>query len=185
MGSSKQLLDFGGRPMLMGVVDALRGGGVSQITIVVNEVVEAQLHAALPDGLRVVRNDDPASTMIDSIRLGVSACEREVEPSPAGYLVCPCDAAGLLASDVRRCTEAFHQAPDHIIIATYGGRRGHPLVFPAGLIDAVRSPECDAGLNQLARNRADLVREVPCESPGTIANVNTPADYERVRRAKD
>jgi molybdenum cofactor cytidylyltransferase len=115
--------------------------------------------------------------MIDSIRIGLKNADHD---DVAGYLVCPCDAAGLAAADVRRCLDAFAETADHIVIATHGGRRGHPILFPASLASAVHSPECDAGLNRLARNRPQLVREVSCESCGTVANVNTREDYERL-----
>jgi molybdenum cofactor cytidylyltransferase len=181
MGAAKQLLDVNGRPMLLGVVDALLGGEVTQVTVVVNAEVDARLSDGLPDRVRVVRNDNRASTMIDSVRIGLAMSQRD-NPRPIAYLVCPCDAAGITAADVGRCVGAFIEAPHRIVVATYAGRRGHPMIFPASLADAVQSPECDAGLNHLARNRPELVREVACESPGTVANVNTPADYERIRR---
>jgi len=161
--------------MLLGVVEALVGGGASHVVVIANAAVRDQL-PPLPPLVGLALNDDPQTNMIDSIRIGLHAS------SPAdGYLVCPCDAARITAADVRRCLEAFAEAPDRIIIATHAARRGHPMIFPAALAAAVHSRECETGLNQLARNRPQLVREVPCDSPGTIANVNTPADYERLR----
>lgn len=182
MGTPKQLLDVNGRPMLMAIVSALLDGGVTQITVVVNAQMEPRLAGLLPKHVRVVCNADRASEMIDSVRLGMDA--ESGAAAPTGYLVCPCDAAGIAAADVRRCVESFAEVPDRIVVAKYAGKRGHPTIFPASLAGAVRSSECDVGLNQLARNRPDLVREVACESPGTIANINTPADYERMIRTE-
>jgi molybdenum cofactor cytidylyltransferase len=178
MGTSKALLNVGGRPMLVGIVAVLIEGGVGNVTVVLNEELDRRLSGLLPsDRVRSVRNDDRTTTMIDSVRIGLSAAEGG-GASPSGYLVCPCDAAGLTTADVRRCVDAFTETPDRIIVATHAGRRGHPILFPASLAEAVRSAECNAGLNHLVRNRPELVREVACESPGTVANVNTPADYE-------
>jgi molybdenum cofactor cytidylyltransferase len=163
-------------------VEALIAAGVRDVTVVLNEELDRRLGEMLPPhGVRIVRNDDRATTMIDSVRIGMSAAQSD-DASPGGYLVCPCDAAGLTAADVRRCVDAFREAPDRIVVATYAGRRGHPILFPASLAKVVRSAECNAGLNHLVRNRPELVREVACESPGTVANVNTPADYERLNR---
>ena len=181
MGTSKQLLDVGGRPMVLGVIDALLAGGVSRVILVVNAEVEARFRGGLPAQVLLARNDDRDSGMIESIRIGLVAAERD-DPPPTGYLVCPCDAAGLTASDVRRCIAAFAESPERIIVATFAARRGHPVIFPASLAEVVRSAECDGGLNHLVRNRAGNVGEVACESLGTVANVNTPADYERLNR---
>jgi molybdenum cofactor cytidylyltransferase len=174
MGTAKALLPIDGRPMLLHILDALRAGGAHRIALVTN----SDLHAALPDlpqGIHLVINNDPATEMIDSIRLGLETLHRWQPPS--GFLVCPCDAAGVTSDDVRRCIVAFNETPDRIIIAGHAGRRGHPLIFPAAMAGTVLSTECDGGLNHLARNRPDQVRLVECASPGTISNVNTPDDY--------
>ncbi len=176
MGAPKQLLPVRDKPMLLGVVDALLAGGCDAVVIVAHSDVRNALPPLSDPRVRFALNDDASSEMIDSVRIGLSA-----EHHAGGYLVCPCDAAGITPDDVRRCVEAFRDTPDRIVIATHGGRKGHPMIYPGSLAGVVNSPECDTGLNRLARNRPQLVRLVACDSPGTIANVNTPADYERVR----
>lgn len=176
MGTMKQLLPINGVPMVVQVIEALLGGGVDEVILVAHEALRTALRD-LPPSVRVVANDDPDTAMIDSVRIGTAAAGEH----PAGLLVCPADAAGLAAHDVRRCIDAFRAAPDQIIIATYHNRRGHPLIFPISLAAAVQSSECDTGLNQLARNRPALVHTVECDSPGAIANVNTPTDYRRLQ----
>jgi len=175
MGTPKQLLDVDGRPMLLGVIDALLTGGISSITLVASTALREAL-PPLPPGVAVAANDDPRTEMIDSIRIGLAA-----SPVVDGYLVCPSDAARLAASDVRRCIDAFAKSPNAIVIARHNGRGGHPIIIPASLRDAVQSSECDAGLNQLARNRPQRVQHAECDSPGTVANVNTPDDYEGLK----
>jgi CTP:molybdopterin cytidylyltransferase MocA len=179
MGRPKPLLEVEGRPMLLGVLYALLEGGVAGVTVVAGRDLQPHF-AQMPAGVRVALNDDPKSEMIDSVRIGLAELAASAAAAAAGYLVCPCDAAGITPADVRRCVGAFAEAPDHIVIATHAGRRGHPMILPASLVPVVCSAECDGGLNRLARNRPQLVREVPCDSPGTIANVNTPADYARL-----
>src|SRR5688572_22332476 len=162
MGTPKQLLRVDGKPMLLGIVDALLGGGVSSVTVVASTTL-VEKFPPLPPGVAIAINNDPQTEMIDSIRMGLAASE------PAdGYLVCPSDAARLAANDVRRCIDAFAKSPDAIVIATHGGRGGHPIIIPALLRDAVQSRECDVGLNQLARNRPQRVQRVECDSPGTV-----------------
>lgn len=175
MGTPKQLLHVAGKPMLLGIVDALLGGGVASAMVVANPALRERL-PPFPPRVDIVINDDPQTQMIDSIRIGLASATGFM-----GYLICPCDAARIAADDVRRCVDAFMDTPDRIVIATHQGRRGHPMIFPADLAALVHSPECDAGLNQLARNRPQLVREVACDSPGTTANVNTPAEYEKLK----
>lgn len=174
MGRPKQLLDVDGKPMLLGIVDALLGGGATRITVITSSALREKL-PPLPPLVGVAVNDDPRTEMIDSIRIGLTSSG----PSD-GFLICPSDAAGITAGDVQRCIAAFAETPDRIVIATHAGRRGHPTIVPAALAVVVQSAECDTGLHHLARNRPQLVREVACDSPGTVTNVNTPADYEKL-----
>ena len=174
MGTPKQLLHVDGKPMLLGIVEALLEGGAAGVTVVATSAMRHKL-PPLPARARVAVNDDPLTEMIDSVRIGIAAAGAH-----DGFLVCPSDAAGITAADVRRCAAAFAAAPDRIVIATHAGRRGHPTIVPASLADAVRSPLCNAGLNQLARRHPELVIEVACDSAGPLANVNTPADYEKL-----
>ena len=181
MGAAgKSLLLVNAKPMLLGIAEALMQGRVDYLMIVAHTQLLNKL-PAMPANVRVIVNDDPQSAMIDSIRLALSAYER-CQPIGGldGVLVCPCDAAGLHAEDVRRCVEAFRETPNQIIIAAHENKRGHPMIFPAGLIPAVRSSLCDAGLNQLAKHHGPRVRQVACDSPGTIRNVNTPEDYNQL-----
>jgi CTP:molybdopterin cytidylyltransferase MocA len=173
MGTAKQLLPVSGRPMLLGVIDALRGGGADEVVLVTHSQLRDQLGELSPD-VRVALNDDADSAMIDSVRIGIEAggaCE--------GYLVCPADAAGIAPGDVRRCVEAFGESPQGIIVAAHGQRRGHPLIFPRALAEVVRSRACDFGLNRLAHGHPELVRVVQC-GDAALTNVNTPDDYDRL-----
>jgi nicotine blue oxidoreductase len=64
-----------------------------------------------------------------------------------------------------------------IVVAARGGRRGHPMIFPASLAAFVESAACDSGLNALPREHAARVKLVECASPGVSRDVDTPADY--------
>src|SRR5688572_22744483 len=133
MGTPKQLLHVDGKPMLLGIVEALLGGGVARVVVVTNSAVLEEL-PSLPQNVNVVLNDDPKTQMIESIRIGIAA-----SPAANGFLVCPSDAARITAADVRRCIEAFAETPGRIVIATHDGRRGHPMIFPQALTTVVQS----------------------------------------------
>lgn len=171
MGSDKPTLPIDGVPMLRRVLDALRDGGVASIVVV------ARSDLPLPDlgtpSPRVVCNDNPHAEMIDSVRAGLDAA-----PPADGYLVCPGDVGRLDADAVARCVGAFFARPGALVVATHGGRRGHPLIVPTELLRDVRSSVCDHGLNHLARQHPLRVLEVACPSAGVLGNLNRPCDLE-------
>src|SRR5688500_5621538 len=107
MGKAKPLLEVVGRPMVLGVVDALLAGGAGRVTVVVTRDLSSQL-GELPPRVSIAVNDDASSEMIDSVRVGMDATQAF---DAVGYLVCPADAAGISAQDVRRCVDAFAETP--------------------------------------------------------------------------
>ncbi len=184
MGRDKQLLDIGGQSMLAGVLDVLERSRVCSVTLVTHSGITAHIETNRFAKLSVVINDDAQSHMIDSVRMGIDAVQnsrvgRELAPSD-GFLILPADQPGIDVADIDRCIAQFSSDTTRIVIATHGGRRGHPLIFPASLEPFVQSDACDGGLNALPRTHADRVATVTCGSPGVIRDIDTPDDYERL-----
>ncbi len=177
MGADKQLIDVGGRQMAAAVVEPLAASRVEGVALVTRAVIAEQL--ALPPHSTVfaVLNDNPGSEMIDSVRLGMDTwCQRAAIRDHDGFLICPGDQPGIATADFDACIDAFRLAPDHIIIASRSGRRGHPIIFPARFTPYVSSSACDRGLNALPHAHADRVRLVERRAHGVTHDVDTPTD---------
>lgn len=179
MGAPKLLLPVAGQPMLIRTMETLLAGGAVPLFVVTTAELRDRLALSGRPDVHVVLNDAPDSEMIDSVRIGLRAAERLLPPA-AGFLVCPADHPALSAGDVRACLIAFCETPDRIVIASHGGRRGHPLIFPSADAAYVHSAACDGGLHALARAHAPRVRLVACSSPGVTQDVDTPFDYEAI-----
>lgn len=178
MVGAKQLLSVGGRPMLLATLEPLLAAHVEGVVVVTHRRIVEALPQLQDPRVIVVRNDDESSEMIDSVRLGIDAWQRQTTiAAKDGFLICPGDHPGISLADVETCLSAFTAAPDRIVIATRDARRGHPLIFPAALAEFVRSTACAGGLNALPHSYPPLVLEVPCRSPAVVRDIDTPADY--------
>ncbi len=177
MGRCKPLIEIDGEPMLLRLLDVLRAGGVDRLLVVANRQVDAALGPQLQQrGVDVLINDDPDSEMIDSIRVAVRSVTAGGLPDAAGLLICPADMPALTAADVRACVEAFCDDPQQAVVASHGGRRGHPLILPGAWAGVLLTPALDRGLRVLLRLRADRVREVACPTPGVLHDADRPED---------
>lgn len=187
MGRPKQLLDVNGQPMLLAVIEPITASECVQgVVVVTNSHVAPSLDLDRPK-VNVVINDDPKADMIDSVRKALTHLqEREGLTDSDGVLICPGDQPGLTLIDIDHCCQTFLHNQDRIVIATHGGKRGHPLIFPGSLIPFVMSHACDnTGLRALPQQHSDLITEIECTNPAVLRNVNTPDDYRRLAPQAD
>jgi CTP:molybdopterin cytidylyltransferase MocA len=158
-GSPKQRL------LLPRVLDRLRESPVDEIV-----VVEGAYELSLPSdtesqGVRVIACREWADGPGASLRCGVAALGKEVEAA----VVVLADGPKLSPQAVERVLAEW-RAHGGVVVASYAGARGHPLVLGRGDWGGVP----DEGL----RDRE--VRLVPCDDLGAPGDVDTPEDLETV-----
>lgn len=180
MGRPKLLLPFRGRPLVAGVVDALRGGGVDTIVLVTAPGDEELRTWARTAGVAVAVNPDPERGMLSTIQQGLAAvggAAALAERSEA-LLVSPADLPNLDAGTVAVLLQRMEETGALLAVPVYRGKRGHPLAIAPALISEVEA--LDSTLKQLRdRHEAELL-EVEVDDPGVVQDVDTPEEYERL-----
>jgi xanthine dehydrogenase accessory factor len=177
MGRPKLLLEVDGRPLLLALLEPLAAASIAGLVLVTRHDIATRVALERLPRLIVAHNEDDESEMVDSVRLGLRTWLERQPPAPHdGFLVCPADQPGITPADFEACVAAFRAAPEQLVIATYGGRAGHPLIFPAALAAFVQSPACDHGLHALPQKYADRVKLVECQSAAVVRDVDEPGD---------
>ena len=74
---------------------------------------------------------------------------------------------------------SFRAAPLPILIASYQGKRGHPVLFSSQVYGEILAAPLDQGAKVVVRKDPARVREIPLEDPGILADIDTPEDYAR------
>ncbi|MBI5167162.1 MAG: NTP transferase domain-containing protein, partial [candidate division NC10 bacterium] len=64
-----------------------------------------------------------------------------------------------------------------IIIPTYKGRRGHPVVFSRYLLPEILSAPPDQGARAVVRAHPDQVFEIETDEEGVVTDIDTLEDY--------
>ncbi len=181
MAAPKLLFQREGQTLIHRVVTALRQGGADRVIVVAPPLdsergrdVAAEARRALAEV--VVPAARPAE-MRDSIELGLEALARGTPPR--SVLLTPGDTPGITAEVVAQVLECAGKRPDHIVIPTCDGRRGHPIVLPWSLAALVPALPLGVGVNALVGRYSDRVVELPVESPKIIADIDTPEDLRK------
>ncbi|MBF2948087.1 NTP transferase domain-containing protein, partial [Pseudomonas aeruginosa] len=65
--------------------------------------------------------------------------------------------------------------PEAIVFPLYDGQRGHPVLFGRAFWDALAQLDGDQGARRVLLAHRPAWREVPCDDPGVLRDVDTPA----------
>jgi len=165
MGRPKLHLPFAGRTVLGTTVARAREAGLR--VIVVGRLGDAALDALEAEGILVARNPNPEAGMISSLRAGLAFLGAE------RFFFIPGDMPLVSAATYQQLLETRHPGP---VVAACGGRRGHPVLLPATLAQAIRELPEGRRLRELLDEAGCLLVET--DDPGTIADIDLPLDYE-------
>jgi len=176
-GSPKALVRLRGRLLVERAADLLAAGGCDPVVVVLGAAADQVLAAArLPrTGVRTVVNRDWPTGMGSSLRVGLAAVPAEAE----AVVVTLVDTPGLGPESVRRLVTAG--GPDGAAQATYGGRRGHPVLLGRTVITEVAAAATgDRGAGPWLAAHPERVRLVPCDGTGDPRDVDVPDDLAAV-----
>jgi len=188
MGSPKLLLDVNGKTVIARVLTALGEAGLVNRLVVLHPQDELLKREVERHGGRAFFPPTPPPEMRDSIQFGFKSVADEIRASgePADphqpWLLVPADHPVIDAKTVTILLEAAAKNPGRIIVPTHGGRRGHPTVFAwkhALQIDQI--PE-GLGFNWIVEQSPADIIEIEFASSGVLVDLDTPDDYERLRK---
>jgi molybdenum cofactor cytidylyltransferase len=156
--------------------DTAMASGMRPVVVVTGRRSTA-IEQALPNGVDVVKAHDAHKGVAHSLRALVRSLEgwRTIEAVCVGLADQP-----LVGPDAyRRLADAYDPATPRVV-ATYGGRRGNPVLLGRPLWPQVAHLKGDVGARALMDSVA--VREIDCTDTGRPDDIDTPADLERVAR---
>jgi CTP:molybdopterin cytidylyltransferase MocA len=182
MGGPKALLEFRGRLLIERAIDSARAGGCGQVLAVLGAAAgEVQRRADLR-GARVVVNQGWNEGIGSSLRAGLIELTRDTESAETetaavdAALVLLVDQP-LVGADAVRAVLGAWRAGARLAAASYGGRRGHPVLLGREHWSAAaREAAGDVGARAfLAAHAAQLVL-VPCDAVADPRDLDVPAD---------
>jgi len=187
MGRSKLDLPLGDRTVLEHVLVALRQACLTEILVVLAPHGDELISIADRAGASFVRLTEETPDMRATIEHGLTWLTERWRPKPEdGLLLCPADHPTL---DTRVVTKLIDQASAKrdagstasIWVPTFEGKRGHPTLVKWHHLKGIRAMPAGRGLNRYFREHAAETEEVPWNSPEILLDLDTPADYERLR----
>lgn len=169
LGTPKALVQHEGERLVDRGVRLLEEGGCHPVVVVLGAAT-VQVRGAV-----VVRNPGWRSGMGSSLRVGLAAL-----PEEAGAVVVALVDQPFIRPEAVRALVA---SGARLAVATYGGRRRNPVLLSRrDFAEVARLAAGDTGARPFLKAHPELVTGVPCDGLGDPADIDTPADLERLSR---
>lgn len=180
MGAAKLLLPWGQTTVIDAVVERWRASRVDRVIVTVRPDAGRLAEACQRAGADVVLVDPPPADMRASLEVGLTYLAERYSPTPADvWLVAPADVPTLASTVIDQLLSAHRPETPRVLRAMHRGAGGHPVLLPWAAAARLRGLAANQGLNQLVRESAPI--ELECGAEALCTDLDTPADYARLR----
>jgi len=176
MGRPKALLPYREGTFLEHLIEVTRHPRIGATRVVLGAGAEVIQAVAKLDPSVVVLNPDWEQGQLSSIRAGLRSLEGI---DTDGIVLCPVDHPLVSEPLVSELIERFYEDKKAIVLPTYKGRRGHPVIFSAALYGELLAASADKGARAVVWAHAADVLEVPTDEEGVVLNINDPDMLKR------
>jgi len=168
-------LSPGGPPLVRQVVDRLQQAGVAPIVVVTGHGAAGVRAALAGSRARVAHNPHFADGLGSSLAAGAGSID-----DVGAALVVLADMPDLDPAVVQQLVLAWRSGGHTIVAPVHGGRRGHPVLFDAVHLHALRACSGDVGARALLK--AHPVHLVEVDDSGVLLDLDTPDEWAARQR---
>ena len=172
-GINKLMLAVEGEPLLRHTVKTLLASRLGEVVVVLGHQVE-ETRILLHDlEVRTVVNSQYREGQMSSVHCGLEALTRPCD----GVMICLTDQPLLTAQDIDVLIDAFGRRGASILVPTYKGRRGNPIVLAYSHRAEILGGGRNLGCKRLIERNPQLVTTVEMDTDHVVFDLDTPEDY--------
>ena len=178
MGFDKLSLPWGKKTVFERCLETLLRSKVQELVIVLGLRNKGVGNLLRGKNIKVVSNPHAEAGMSTSIRRGLQA----IHPRSDGILIALGDQPFLKTRTINLLIRNFAQGKGGIIVPSFQGRRGHPVIFHKRYRKELLNLKGDVGGKSLLERYPRDVIIVPVKSEGVVKDINTWQDYKKSSR---
>jgi molybdenum cofactor cytidylyltransferase len=180
MGDPKVLRMFRGKPLFLYAVETAVRAGLDPVYVVGGAHTEKLKAHVQGMPVTVVHNPDFALGMATSLRVGISAIDRDVSAAfvfLADEPFIPDEVVQTLLQAYRKSrTESSHAM---ILRPRYAGVPGHPVLFPREFFPELVRVQGDEGARCVIKRNKEHVQFIDFDNPEWGFDIDTPEDWQK------
>jgi molybdenum cofactor cytidylyltransferase len=180
MGEAKPLLRLGESTVLGQTLENVRGAGVDEIVLVLGfsaETIRQQLPISAIEGLKVVVNQAYRQGMASSLRAGLSAAGPQIDAT----LIVLADQPFIRPETLDRIVDRYRRSGAQIVIPSYKGFRGNPVLLDRSVFAEVMALDGDIGCRAIFGSHLEGIVKAEVEDVGILLDIDTKGDYVRLQ----
>ena len=176
IGGNKALIEIDGTSFLEHVAGRMRQAACDPLIAVGGSNSAEVKELARRLEISFMDNENWQTGQFSSLKAGLSSLEKKA----AGAMIALVDHPLVALDTYRLLNKTFQDNPGTILIPSYNGRRGHPIIIPDIIINEVLSASPESNLREIIHSHPDLIHEIPVEDPGILRDIDSKADIEGV-----
>jgi len=177
IGKTKQSLAFGETTLLGQVVDNAIGSLLDGLILVLGHGAEEIEQAFDLERVRVVVNEAHGQGLSTSLLAGLA----DVSEDAAAAMFLLGDQPLVGPETINTIIDGYRRTRVPIVLPTYRGRRGNPVVIDRMLFGRIESLTGDMGARALFEEYADAIVEIEVKDDSILFDVDTWEDYEELK----
>jgi molybdenum cofactor cytidylyltransferase len=171
MGFDKALANHHGRSFLETIITRLREASLERLAVVLGHHADQIQQAVDLSGVQVVVNREYHLGQTSSLRAGLRALESQ---NLDAIVLCLVDHPTVASSTIRQLIHGYLESRSAVVVPTFKGRRGHPVILTRELFDSLAALPPGRGANSVVRQYSAQTLAVAVDDPGVVLDINDP-----------
>jgi molybdenum cofactor cytidylyltransferase len=171
----KQLAEIAGEALVLRIVRTALASRLSEVIVVVGYEASRVRAAIAGQSVLIVENTAYSEGQSTSVRAGLS----EVDAGAAAAMFIPVDQPDLTGSVLDALIDSYQSTDAMIVVPSFRGRRGAPVLIDRSLFAELKSISGDSGGRQIFTRYEDRIVEVPLSSDKALRDVDRVEDLDR------
>jgi molybdenum cofactor cytidylyltransferase len=179
MGTPKQLLRAGEGTLLEHTLNTVRNSTAGEAILVLGFAAEEIRQQISTERFKIVVNQAYSEGMGSSLRAGISA----LDPQTQAALIVLADQPLVRSATLDHLIEHHQKFRPQIVIPTYKGFRGNPVLLDRSVFPEVASLRGDTGCRAIFGTHTENISKLEVDDVGILLDVDTQEDWEKLNAA--
>lgn len=177
MGKPKLELILGNMTLLEHTLSKFLNANVDEVILVLHP--SQSIPESIKSGkVRIVFNPAYRQGMSTSLKAGLAAVKKE----SIAVIIGLGDQPLVSTATINALIDAYLRTKAMIILPTYMGKRGNPVLFDTKMLPEIMRVSGDEGARSVLEKHSKLIHELEVDDEGVVIDIDTMEDYLRIKQ---